>query len=69
LRSRTWRSVANAIRRRQRDVHRHTPEGYRVALRAEALYLVRAEPFDAIELRVAARSATSWTPPPAYPSG
>ncbi len=34
-------------------VHRHTPEGYLVALRAEAHEHVRAEPFDAIELHVA----------------
>jgi Uma2 family endonuclease len=34
-------------------VHRHTPEGYLVALRAEADERVRAEPFDAIELKIA----------------
>lgn len=34
-------------------VHRHTPDGYLVALRAEADEHVRAEPFDAIELHVA----------------
>jgi Uma2 family endonuclease len=34
-------------------VHRHTPEGYVIALRAEADERVRAEPFDAIELHVA----------------
>lgn len=34
-------------------VHRHTPDGYLVALRAEAHERVRAEPFDAIELHVA----------------
>lgn len=34
-------------------VYRHTPEGYLVALCADAAELVRAEPFDAIELRVA----------------
>ncbi len=34
-------------------VHRHTPEGYLVALRAEAGERVRAEPFGAIELQVA----------------
>lgn len=33
-------------------VHRHTPEGYLVALRAAADERVRAEPFAAIELRV-----------------
>jgi Uma2 family endonuclease len=33
-------------------VHRHTPEGYLVALRAVADERVRAEPFDAIELQV-----------------
>ncbi len=35
-------------------VHRHTPDGYLVALRAEAHERVRAEPFDAIELTVGA---------------
>jgi Uma2 family endonuclease len=34
-------------------VHRHTPDGYLVALRAEAHERARAEPFDAIELQVA----------------
>ncbi len=34
-------------------VHRHTPEGYLLVLRAEAHEQVRAEPFDAIELHVA----------------
>ncbi len=33
-------------------VHRHTPDGYLVALRAEAHERVRAEPFDAIEIHV-----------------
>jgi Uma2 family endonuclease len=33
-------------------VHRHTPDGYLVALRAAADERVRAEPFDAIELQV-----------------
>jgi Uma2 family endonuclease len=33
-------------------VHRHTPEGYLVALRAAADERVRAEPFDAIEVHV-----------------
>ncbi len=33
-------------------VHRHTPDGYLVALRAEPHETVRAEPFDAIELDV-----------------
>lgn len=33
-------------------VYRHTGDGYLVALRAEAHELVRAEPFDAVELRV-----------------
>ena len=33
-------------------VHRHTPEGHLVALRAAADERVRAEPFDAIELQV-----------------
>jgi Uma2 family endonuclease len=33
-------------------VHRHAAEGYVIVLRAEAADLVRAEPFDAIELRV-----------------
>ena len=31
-------------------VHRYTPDGYLVALRAEAHERVRAEPFDAIEV-------------------
>ena len=31
----------------------HTPEGYLVVMTAEADERVRAEPFDAIELRVA----------------
>jgi Uma2 family endonuclease len=31
-------------------VHRHMPDGYLVALRAEASERVRAEPFDSIEL-------------------
>jgi len=35
-------------------VYRHQPEGYLVALRAEANERVRAEPFDAVELEVAA---------------
>jgi Uma2 family endonuclease len=34
-------------------VHRHTPDGYVIVLAAEASERVRAEPFDAIELRVA----------------
>jgi Uma2 family endonuclease len=34
-------------------VYRHQPDGYLVALRAEASERVRAEPFDAIELQVA----------------
>lgn len=34
-------------------VHRHMPDGYLVALRAEEHESVRAEPFDAIELSVA----------------
>jgi Uma2 family endonuclease len=34
-------------------VYRHTPDGYLVALTAEAHERVRAEPFDAIELHVA----------------
>jgi Uma2 family endonuclease len=34
-------------------VHRHTTDGYLIALRAEAHERVRAEPFDAIELHVA----------------
>lgn len=33
-------------------VHRHTPEGYLVALRAAEHEIVRAEPFDAIEIEV-----------------
>ncbi|MBK9000432.1 MAG: Uma2 family endonuclease [Myxococcales bacterium] len=33
-------------------VHRHTPEGYLVAIRAAEHETVRAEPFDAIELDV-----------------
>lgn len=33
-------------------VHRHTPDGYLVALRAEEHERVRAEPFDAIEVDV-----------------
>ena len=33
-------------------VHRHTPDGYLVALRASEGERVRAEPFDAIELYV-----------------
>lgn len=33
-------------------VHRHTPDGYLVALRVPADERVRAEPFDAIELQV-----------------
>jgi Uma2 family endonuclease len=33
-------------------VHRHTPDGYLLALRAEEHEKVRAEPFDAIELDV-----------------
>ena len=35
------------------SVHRHTADGYLVALRAEGHERVRAEPFDAIELHVA----------------
>jgi Uma2 family endonuclease len=35
-------------------VHRHTADGYLVALKAEAHERVRAEPFDAVELHVAA---------------
>lgn len=38
---------------RNLTVHRYGPDGYLIALRAEAAELVRAEPFDAIELRVA----------------
>ena len=34
-------------------VHRHTADGYLIALRAEAHERVRAEPFDAVELHVA----------------
>jgi Uma2 family endonuclease len=34
-------------------VHRHTPDGYLVAVRAARTETVRAEPFDAIELSVA----------------
>jgi Uma2 family endonuclease len=34
-------------------VHRHGPDGYLIALRAEAGERVRPEPFDAIELQVA----------------
>jgi len=34
-------------------VHRHTPDGYLVALRAEAGERVRAEPFSELELEVA----------------
>lgn len=34
-------------------VYRHTPDGYLVALRAEADERVRAEPFGAIEPHVA----------------
>ena len=33
-------------------VHRHGPEGYLIALRAEASERVRAEPFEALELQV-----------------
>lgn len=33
-------------------VHRHTTDGYLVALRAAAGESVRAEPFDAVELQV-----------------
>lgn len=33
-------------------VHRLTPDGYLIALRAERGQVVRAEPFDAVELRV-----------------
>jgi len=33
-------------------VHRHTPDGYLVALRADSQERVRAEPFEAIELQV-----------------
>ena len=35
-------------------VHRHMPDGYLIVLRAAAGATVRAEPFDAIELEVAA---------------
>ncbi len=35
-------------------VHRLTPDGYLIALRAERGQVVRAEPFDAVELRVGA---------------
>jgi Uma2 family endonuclease len=35
-------------------VYRHQPDGYLVSLRAEARERVRAEPFDAVELEVAA---------------
>ncbi len=35
-------------------VYRHQPDGYLVSLRADASERVRAEPFDAIELHVAA---------------
>jgi Uma2 family endonuclease len=35
-------------------VYRYTPDGYLVAVRAEASETIRAEPFDAIELRVGA---------------
>ena len=38
---------------RSLTVHRHSPDGYVIALRAEAHERVRAEPFDAIELHVA----------------
>lgn len=38
---------------RSLTVHRHTPDGYLIALRAEAHERVRAEPFDAVELHVA----------------
>lgn len=34
-------------------VHRHTPDGYVIVVRAAAKEYVRAEPFDAIELHVA----------------
>jgi Uma2 family endonuclease len=34
-------------------VYRHHPEGYLVAVRAEATERVRAEPFEAVELHVA----------------
>lgn len=34
-------------------VHRHTPDGYLVALRAEAGERVRAEPFSELDLEVA----------------
>lgn len=34
-------------------VHRHAPDGYIVVMRAEEHELVRAEPFDAIEIAVA----------------
>ncbi|WP_437984573.1 hypothetical protein [Sorangium sp. So ce117] len=33
-------------------MHRWTPEGYLVALRAERGERIRAEPFDALELQV-----------------
>ena len=33
-------------------VYRHAADGYLVALRADASETIRAEPFDAIELRV-----------------
>lgn len=39
--------------KRELTVYRHTPDGYLVALRADAAAKVRAEPFDAIELHVA----------------
>ncbi len=35
------------------SVYRHHPDGYLVALRAEASEHVRAEPFDSVELHVA----------------
>ena len=34
-------------------MHRHSPDGYVIVLRAAAHQRVRAEPFDAIELHVA----------------
>lgn len=37
---------------RSLTVHRHGPDGYIIALRAEASERVRAEPFDAVELLV-----------------
>jgi len=39
---------------RSLSVHRHTPDGYLLVMRADASERVRAEPFDAIELHVGA---------------